>query len=102
MPRGLRASVYRLYGIGPDDHRFVIDHRVPLNLGGADTARNMCREPKDGPMNSHVKDGLEDLLHRRVCYEHALTLRAAQKVFPGDWVAAWHAFGEPAPVYIVE
>ena len=102
MPRGLRASVYRAYGIGRDDHRFVIDHRVPLSLGGADTARNMWPEPKDGPLNSHVKDGLEDLLHRRVCFDHTMSLRAAQDVFLGDWVAAWHTFGEPAPLHIAE
>ena len=62
----------------------------------------MWPEPKDGPPNSHVKDGLEDLLHRRVCNQHAMALRAAHDVFLGDWVAAWHAFGEPAPVYIGE
>jgi hypothetical protein len=96
MPRGLRAGVYRSYGIGRSDHRFVIDHRVPLGLGGADTAANMWPEPKDGPMNSHVKDGLEDLLHWRVCIEHSMSLAVAQRVFMGDWIAAWHAFGEPA------
>jgi hypothetical protein len=48
MPRGLRASVYRAYGIGRDDHRFVIDHRVPLGLGGADTAANMWPEQRPG------------------------------------------------------
>jgi hypothetical protein len=53
-------------------------------------------------MNSHVKDGLESLLYRRVCFEHAMPLRDAQEVFLGDWVAAWHAYGEPQPLYIVE
>jgi hypothetical protein len=48
-------------------------------------------------MNSHVKDALEDLLHRRVCGEHLISLEAAQRVVLGDWIAAWRAFGEPPP-----
>jgi hypothetical protein len=102
MPRGLRASVYRRYGIGRDDHRFVIDHRVPLGLGGADTAANMWPEPQAGDLNSNVKDGLEAELRRRVCYDHTMALEAAQQVFLGDWVAAWRAFGKPAPLHVAE
>jgi hypothetical protein len=48
-------------------------------------------------MNSHVKDALENLLHCRVCGEYAMSLEAAQRMFLGDWIAAWRARGEPPP-----
>ncbi len=102
MPPGLRGRVYRAYGIGREDHRFVIDHRVPLSLGGASTAANLWPKPSSGPLNSHVKDGLENLLHHRACIEHSMSLRDAQAVFLGDWVAAWRRYGEPGPLVIAE
>jgi hypothetical protein len=62
----------------------------------------MWPEPQAGDLNSHVNDGLEAELHRRVCYDHTLSLQAAQQAFLGDWVVAWHAFDKPAPLHVAE
>ena len=102
MPRGRRASVYRAYGIANGDHGYVIDHRVPRSLGGTNDIENLWPEPKSGPMNSHVKDRVESLIHRMVCQQHRLALKAAQHLFLGDWQAVWVAYGFPPPLYMQE
>lgn len=76
-----RARVYREYGLsGP--HPFPaweVDHRVPLELGGSNSIRNLW--PEHGPA---AKDDLEDSLHARVC-SGRMALRRAQAVFQSDW-----------------
>jgi hypothetical protein len=69
--------------------RFQLDHRVPLELGGADVAANLWPEPWTGQMNAHDKDRLEDWAHDAVCFEGSLPLRNAQAMFLGDWREAF-------------
>ncbi len=87
LPRVARAEVYARYGMAEHSRGFVIDHRVPLSLGGLNLVENLWPEPKAGRESAHAKDELERALHSRVCRYHTMTLRAAQDVFLGDWRA---------------
>ena len=79
------AKVYRAYGIARGDPRYVIDHRVPLELGGADVPANMWPEPRAGQRNAADKDRLERALRKAVCVWHRVPLAAAQETFLGNW-----------------
>jgi hypothetical protein len=72
---------------------YEIDHRIPLELGGADVVLNLWPESyKTKPWNAHVKDALEDRLHAMVCHEHSITLRQAQDAFKGNWTKAYRRY----------
>ena len=81
--RALVRTVRRQYAIRYGTYReYVIDHLVPLELGGAgEDARNVWPEPID---DSHLKDRVEDALHRAVCEGH-LPLAQAQNEIARDW-----------------
>jgi hypothetical protein len=69
------------------------DHLISLELGGNPTdPKNLWPEPRDTtPYNSHVKDTLENTLHKLVC-EGKVPLATAQQAIATDWVAAYHQY----------
>lgn len=80
-----RLKIHQLqtmFGLNVNPSAYIEDHRVPLELGGHPTnPRNLWPEPR---IESRIKDGLEDRLHRALCGD-LLTLKAAQMVFLGDY-----------------
>ena len=62
-------------------HLYVIDHLVPLEVGGSNDIRNLWPEPKT---EAEQKDETENLLHTRVC-NATIDLAAAQQVFETTW-----------------
>jgi hypothetical protein len=93
-----KAQAFKLYGLtnkpGPD---FEVDHRIPLSIGGADAAKN--RWPQSyltSPWNAHIKDRLEFYVHQRVCVKKTMTLLEGQRLFQGNWIAAYREYlGKP-------
>jgi hypothetical protein len=78
----LKAEAFRRYGIPTDERRrYVIDHLVPLELGGANTIANIWPQPKN---EAKRKDRVEALLHERVC-SGAMSLPAAQNAIRTNW-----------------
>lgn len=77
-----RPQIYRAYGIPRGDHSYVIDHRVPIELGGANTAANLWPQLKPEAAD---KDLIENALYAAVCFRHTMTLQQAQDTFLGDW-----------------
>lgn len=68
---------------------FEEDHLIPLELGGCPTCiENLWPQPWAGTWNAHLKDHLENELHRRVC-AHQMLLRDAQLMIAKDWKAAY-------------
>jgi len=75
VPYRVRDAVYMAYGL-PRGHRipsggyvgprrgYVIDHLVPLELGGANDVRNLWPQPRN---EARAKDRVEDELHEAVC-----------------------------------
>ena len=75
-----RREVFEAYRLR-DDGDYVLDHRVPLCLGGSNGFRNTWPEWRD---QSEEKDRLEASLCRAVCAGR-VRLEVAQSVFLGDW-----------------
>lgn len=94
----VKTAVYRAYGLTAHTcGHCEIDHRIPLELGGADVQKNLWPESYDTePWNAHAKDRLENYIRRQVCTEHTMTLEQGQEVFMGDWIEACKKFlGQP-------
>lgn len=79
-PNALKDAVARAYGL--TSRRDVeMDHRIPLCLGGADTAANLWPQPLP---EARAKDVLERETCKAVC-NGSMSLSDAQKRFMGDW-----------------
>jgi hypothetical protein len=99
----MKAAVFKEYGLSGNHDRFCtpagceIDHLISRELGGADDVKNLWPQSYAGPWNAHLKDRLENRLHKEVC-ARTLTLGAAQGAIRSDWTVAYrHYFGDPAP-----
>jgi hypothetical protein len=79
-----RALELKLYGYPVGTTGLVIDHRVPLEEGGADVRENRWPQPK---AESVKKDQIENAVHARVC-SGKMTIQEAQKRFMKDWTTA--------------
>jgi hypothetical protein len=84
-----KRAVFAAYRIAPTSDRFEVDHLISLELGGSNGARNLWPQSyTTRPWNAHVKDRLENRLHRLVC-ARALSLAAAQAAIAQDWRGAF-------------
>ena len=61
-----------------------VDHLISRELGGADDVKNLWPESYTGPWNAHLKDRVENRLHKEVCAGN-ITIDAAQKEILSDW-----------------
>ena len=72
-----------------------IDHLVSRELGGADVIANLWPQLYRGPWNAHMKDRLENRLHKELCAGN-LKLEEAHAMLRADWRKAFiKYFGEP-------
>jgi len=95
VPYHIRDAVYTAYGL-PRGHRtpsggyvgprrgYVIDHLVPLELGGANDVHNLWPQPRN---EAYAKDRVEDELHEAVCSARMRLVDAQQKIVR-DWERA--------------
>jgi len=92
VPVSLRQKVFQEYGIrDARPNAYEVDYLITPELGGADSIRNLWPEPYSTVWNAHVKDALEDRLHRMVC-EGKLDLATAQRDIATDWIAAYKKY----------
>jgi hypothetical protein len=97
VPEAEKKEVYRRYGLEGDNTGYCtggceIDHLISLELGGANTADNLWPQSYTGlPWNAHVKDALEDHLHKLVC-EGQIDLPTAQKALQDKWIEAYEKY----------
>jgi hypothetical protein len=75
---------------GQHDVPGELDHEIPLELGGANDARNLWVENYRGFLNADDKDRLENYLHDAVC-SGQMRLQTAQEAIATDWVKAYCA-----------
>ncbi len=74
VPLSVRQQVLRAYGyIGPAS-AIELDHLIPLELAGSNSAKNLWPQPI---ADAHVKDQDENFWHRETCAGR-VTLHAAQ------------------------
>jgi hypothetical protein len=93
VPVSLKQKVFELYGVTPPQpDAYEVDYLITPELGGATDIRNLWPEPyHDTLWNAHVKDQLEDRLHRMVCHGD-VDLATAQHDISTDWIAAYHKY----------
>lgn len=85
----VKKRVYALYGQRNSQNRpFEIDHVISLELGGADSLRNLFPQPYWEHPGAHEKDALENDLHAAVC-AGKMKLTEAQRLIAGDWYAVY-------------
>jgi hypothetical protein len=93
VPESLKEQVFREYGVvnrQPGDYE--VDHLISLELGGSNSLQNLWAESYvSQPLNAHVKDRLENVLHDLVCAGR-LKLKAAQKLIRNDWTIAYEKY----------
>jgi hypothetical protein len=102
VPASLKAKVYAAYGMR--NHKGAcggkegceVDHEISIELGGSNSIKNLWIQPYSGmTWNAHVKDRLENALHRLVC-TGKVDLAQAQKEISDDWIATYRRYlGEP-------
>ena len=75
----------------------VLDHLIPVELGGTDSEDNMWPEPAKGDWNASQKDALEHKLIGLVC-DGTLTVKQAQAAIRKNWTAAYPQYVGAAAV----
>lgn len=93
MKDRVRAEYAGKPGFAHVDSKTVeLDHLIPLTIGGADRVENLWPQAWDGPWGAHVKDKLENDLHRRIC-AGKITPEEAQREVARDWIALYRRLG---------
>jgi anti-sigma factor RsiW len=88
----LKRKVFELYGVTRQPDAYEVDYLITPELGGATDIRNLWPEPYQNTVwNAHVKDQLEDRLHRMVC-RGDLDLTTAQHDISTDWIGAYRKY----------
>ena len=93
-----RASIFREYGLPVRSYgrAYEVDHIVSLELGGSNDAANLYPEAAAPAPGYHVKDRLENRLHRLVCAGQ-LPLGTVQREMASNWVALYRQVYGIAP-----
>lgn len=90
VPAGVKKQAYAEYGIAQRaTGEFEVDHLISLELGGSNSIRNLWPQSyMTHPWNAHVKDVVENALHKQVC-SGQMSLHDAQQAIASDWIAAY-------------
>jgi len=98
VPQSVKNLVYKEYGItSRHAGEYEIDHNISIELGGSNSMRNLWPQSYETtPLNAHVKDTLENTLHRLVC-THQVVLAQAQQEIATDWMQAYVKYVGPLP-----
>jgi len=93
IPASVGRQVFDHYGIDrPKPKAYEMDYLIAPELGGADDPRNFWPQPTGtSEWNAHVKDALEDQLHKLVC-EDKITLATAQHDISTNWIQAYKKY----------
>jgi hypothetical protein len=90
----MKAKVYASYGMAR--HKppcpCEVDHLISLEIGGSNDEGNLWPQSyATQPWNAHVKDKLENHLHKLVC-SGALDLTTAQHDIAANWIDAYRRY----------
>lgn len=101
VTEGMKMQAFAEYGLSGNTDKFCkpkgceIDHLISRELGGADDVKNLWPQSYSGEWNAHMKDRVENRLHKEVC-DGNLSLNDARKQIVKDWTAAYvKYFGKP-------
>lgn len=82
----LKDQVYQNYGINKSTGNTVIDHMIPLELGGSNSILNLWPESAIPYPGFYQKDNVENYLHDRVC-DGTIPLSIAQYEINNNWAS---------------
>jgi hypothetical protein len=93
VPQSVKNQAYANYHIASrKPGEYEVDHLISLELGGSNSIKNLWPQSYiTKPWNAHVKDKLENELHKRVC-NGSLDLKTAQQEISTDWIAAYNKY----------
>ena len=92
-----KRLIFQRYGVPDGNHTGFcsvkegceVDHLISLELGGSNDPRNLFPEPyTELKWNAHVKDRLENKLHRMICQGN-ITPEEAQRKIAGNWIQSY-------------
>lgn len=86
-----RDEALSRYGIRPDRFDGVLEHLVPVSLGGTNDPDNLYPFHAQGTLTLEAKSELADRVRELVC-EGSLSLKAAQNLFKKDWTKAYREY----------
>ncbi|XGV94424.1 MAG: hypothetical protein ACAF41_00940 (plasmid) [Leptolyngbya sp. BL-A-14] len=86
-----KKAVFQRYGVSYVKGQYEVDHLISLELGGSNAVTNLWPEAYTGQWNAHIKDQLENRLHRLVC-RRELPLATAQQAIARDWIKAYQQY----------
>ena len=93
-----KQQAYKNYGIEGNYKGYCdpkvgceIDHLISLQLGGSNDIKNLWPQSYAGQWNAHLKDGLENTLHSKVC-KGEISLKEAQQAISSNWIEAWKKY----------
>jgi hypothetical protein len=86
VPLAEKRAVEQEYGLAPKSYgsTLEIDHIVSLELGGSNDIANLYPERADAHPGYHVKDKLENKLHKLVC-ANLLDLTRTRRAIASNW-----------------
>jgi hypothetical protein len=83
-----KVEAFAAYGLSIHERdTYLVDHLVPVALGGSNAATNLWPQPRSGTRGAQAKDALEVRLRALVCAKK-VPLRQAQSAIAADWWAA--------------
>jgi hypothetical protein len=83
-----KRQVYSMYGMQATKPPCPceVDHLIALEIGGSNDKRNLWPQSyQTKPWNAHVKDRLENRMHKEVC-NGDISLTEAQQEMAADWI----------------
>ncbi len=94
VTKAMRKVVLAAYGT-LSCMSFELDHLISRELGGADHIDNLWPQCYTGTWNAHMKDRLENRLHKEVC-AGSILIEDVQEEIRSDWRIPYRRyFGEP-------
>jgi len=84
-----KQQAFDLYHLDRTKDKYEIDHLISLELGGSNDIKNLWPQSfTTKPWNAHVKDKLENRLHREIC-DGIITVQEAQIAIADDWIKTY-------------
>jgi len=84
-----KVQSFAAYGLSIHERdTYLVDHLVPISLGGSNATTNLWPQPRSGTRGGLAKDALEVRLRALVCAKK-VPLKVAQTAIARDWWAAY-------------
>lgn len=90
IPQELKQKVFEAYGIDiSKSNLYQIDYLITPEVGGGNDIKNLWPQSLTSkPWNAHMKDRLENHLHREIC-QGRMSPNHAQTLLTLDWIDSY-------------